>query len=50
MNLTVTDVVVAILFGLVIAILTNPQEFGAWQARVELGFLEEADRLGLWGE
>lgn len=50
MKLTVTDVCAGLFLGLVVAILTNPQEFGAWQARVELGFLDEAERIGVWGE
>lgn len=28
----------------------QPEQVGVWQARAELAFLEEADRIGLWGE
>lgn len=31
-------------------ILVFPEAAGAWQANVEFAFVEEADRLGLWGE
>lgn len=28
----------------------DPEVVGQWQAKVEFAFLEEADKLGLWGE
>lgn len=33
-----------------VAIVSHPELIGKWQARAELAFLEEADRIGLWDE
>lgn len=31
-------------------VVTNPTWVGTWQARVELAFLNEAERIGMWSE
>ena len=28
----------------------DPETVGKWQAKVEFAFLEEAEKIGLWGE
>ena len=28
----------------------DPEVVGQWQAKVEFAFLEEAEKIGLWGE
>ena len=33
----------------VVAVAT-PEWVGSWQARAELAFINEAERIGLWGE
>lgn len=30
--------------------LTNPQWVGSWQAKAEMAFVVEADKIGLWSE
>lgn len=50
MNVTLTDVWLMVFLGMFLYILANPDELGRWQARAELAFVEEADRLGVWGD
>jgi hypothetical protein len=33
-----------------VVVLAHPEAVGRWQARAELAFLVEAERIGLWGE
>ena len=33
-----------------VVIIAAPKTVGTWQAQVEEGFFEEADRLGIWEE
>lgn len=33
-----------------VVIIAAPKTVGTWQAQVEQGFFEEADRLGIWEE
>lgn len=33
-----------------VVVVSYPEVVGRWQAKVEFAFLEEADKLGLWGE
>ena len=33
-----------------VVVVAAPKTVGTWQAQVEEGFFEEADRLGLWGD
>jgi hypothetical protein len=31
-------------------LVVSPEGVGTWQARAELAFLEEAERIGMWSE
>jgi len=33
-----------------VVVIAAPKTVGTWQAQVEEGFFEEADRLGIWGD
>lgn len=33
-----------------VMVIRHPEWIGSWQARVEMSFVVEADRIGLWGE
>ena len=46
----ITLAVVMTIYFVVITAKIDPKKIGAWQAQVELGFFEEAERIGLWGE
>jgi hypothetical protein len=35
---------------LAIYVVVDPKTVGTWQAQVEQGFFEEAERIGLWGD
>ena len=38
-------------FGVLsVVVIAAPKTVGTWQAQVEEGFFEEAERIGLWGE
>ena len=33
-----------------VVVVSYPEVVGQWQAKVEFAFLEEAEKIGLWGE
>jgi hypothetical protein len=36
--------------SLSVVVVVYPEWVGTWQARAEVAFVNEADKLGLWGE
>jgi len=37
-------------FYMSVVVVAAPEWVGRWQARAELAFINEAERIGLWGE
>lgn len=48
-NLTVTLTCAWFVF-LSVVVVVYPEWVGSWQARAEMAFMVEADRINLWGE
>ena len=50
MNDIIKNLVMLWFVVLSVVVVAFPKTVGTWQAQVELGFFEEADRIGLWAE